>query len=196
MRKNNREKILQTARKLFLKYGYNGISIRAIASKARLTTGAIYFHFHNKKDIYKTICFEAIDILVNKFRVAMKGKENPLQKLVSIFDSYIEFFHEHRDYYNILMEFKAAYDSEKNATRSEIAHRMNEVTDITSELIKSCIEEGYFRKIDPKLLSFLFAAVGEGMLQYKKLGLMESMEIDYSEFRKFMLETIGSGVRE
>ena len=51
MRKNNRQHILDIARKLFLEYGYNGISIRNIAKKAKLTTGAIYFHFKNKKEI-------------------------------------------------------------------------------------------------------------------------------------------------
>ena len=68
MRKNNRDRILKTARQLLPRYGYNGVSIRAIAEKARLTTGAIYFHFKDKKDIYRTICFEAIDMLISNFR--------------------------------------------------------------------------------------------------------------------------------
>jgi AcrR family transcriptional regulator len=195
MRKNNREKIIKTARLLFPKYGYNGISIRAIASKAKLTTGAIYFHFKNKKDIYKTICFEAIDILIDKFKGGSKSEKTPLQKLISTFDSYIDFFYRHRDHYNILMEFKAAYESGRNTTKNEIAHRMLELIDLMSELIDVCIDEGYLRKVDSKKLSFLFASIAEGMLQYKKLGLMDSMEISDSEFREFMIETIWRGIQ-
>jgi AcrR family transcriptional regulator len=195
MRKNNREKIIKTARSLFPRYGYNGISIRAIASKAKLTTGAIYFHFKNKKDIYKTICFEAIDILIDKFKTGSKGERTPLQKLISTFDSYIDFFYRHRDHYNILMEFKAAYESGRNTTKNEIAHRMIELIDLMSELIDVCINEGYLRKVDSKKLSFLFASIAEGMLQYKKLGLMDSMEISDSEFREFMRETIWRGIQ-
>ncbi len=194
MRRNNREKIIKTARLLFPKYGYNGISIRAIASKAKLTTGAIYFHFKNKKDIYKTICFEAIDILVDKFKAGSKGEKTPLQKLISTFDSYIDFFYRYRDHYNILMEFKADYEC-RNTTKNEIANRMLELIDLMSELIDVCIDEGYLREVDSKKLSFLFASIAEGMLQYKKLGLMDSMEISDSEFREFMLETIWRGIQ-
>ena len=196
MRRNNREKILGTARLLFPKYGYNGISIRAIASRARLTTGAIYFHFKNKKDIYKTICFEAIDILINRFKSGISREKTSLQKLISTFDSYIDFFYHNRDHYNILMEFKAAYESGRNTTKNEIAQRMHELVDLMAGSIELCMEEGYFRKLDPKMLSFLFASVAEGMLQYKKLGLMDSMKISDTEFKRFMLEAIGRGVQE
>lgn len=192
MRKNNRERILETARSLLPRYGYNGISIRAIAERAKLTTGAIYFHFKGKKEIYKTICYEAIEILIRKFREGIDGRKTPNQKLISIFDSYIAFYHEHRDYYNILMEYKAEYASKEES--DEIAKKFTELAGFTAETVEYGILQGKFREIDPLMVSVFLAVVTEGMLQYKKLGLFEVLGITDGQFRKFMADVVDRGI--
>jgi AcrR family transcriptional regulator len=193
MRKNNRDRILETARSLLPRYGYSGISIRAIAARARLTTGAIYFHFKNKRDIYKTICYEAIDLLITKFHEGIAGKTTANQKLISIYDSYIGFFHEHRDYYNILMEYKARYGTDSPGT-DEIARKLTELTTVTEETISLGIKEKRIRMLDPLMLSVFLAAVTEGMLQYKKLGLLDALDISDDQFRSFMAEIVDIGI--
>ena len=194
MRKNNRDRILKTARQLLPRYGYNGISIRAIASRAKLTTGAIYFHFRDKMDIYKTICFEAIDMLIHNFRDRMQSRETPSQKLISTFDSYIDFFYNHQDYYNILMEYKAHYDPDVKDDYIEVTKKLSEMYDLMEDTIRAGIRDGSFREIDPRMLSVLLAAVTEGMLQLKKLGIFDYMKISDDGFRKFMGDTIGMGI--
>jgi AcrR family transcriptional regulator len=194
MRKNNRDRILKTARQLLPRYGYNGVSIRAIAEKARLTTGAIYFHFKDKKEIYRTICFEAIDALIDRFREGIRSRKTPSQKLISTFDSYIDFFYNNRDHYNILMEYKAHYHTDGNGHDLEIARKMSEMTDLMEETIREGCRDGSFRDVDPRMLALLLAAVTEGMLQLKKLGVFEYLKISDAEFRKFMGNTMGRGI--
>ena len=194
MRKNNRERILKTARQLLPRYGYNGISIRAIAEKAKLTTGAIYFHFKDKMDIYKTICFEAIDMLIANFRERMESRKTPSQKLISTFDSYIDFFYNHQDHYNILMEYKAHYDPDVKDDHLEVTKKLSEMYVLMEETIRAGIQDGSFREIDPRMLSVLLAAVTEGMLQLKKLGIFDYMKISDENFRRFMGDTIGRGI--
>lgn len=194
MRKNNRERILKTARQLLPRYGYNGISIRAIAEKAKLTTGAIYFHFKDKMDIYKTICFEAIDMLIANFRERMESRKTPSQKLISTFDSYIDFFYNHQDHYNILMEYKAHYDPDVKDDHLEVTKKLSEMYELMEETIRDGIGDGSFRTIDPRMLSVLLAAVAEGMLQLKKLGIFDYMKISDADFRRFMGDTIGRGI--
>lgn len=194
MRKNNRERILKTARQLLPRYGYSGVSIRAIAEKAKLTTGAIYFHFRDKQDIYKTICFEAIDMLIGNFRERMQSRKTPSQKLISTYDSYIDFFYNNRDHYNILMEYKAQYDPELKDDHFEVTRKMNEMYGLMEETIRDGIRDGSFREIDARMLSVLLAAVAEGMLQLKKLGIFDYMKISDTDFRRFMDDTIGKGI--
>lgn len=47
-----KDKILQSAAKLFTRYGFDNISINQIMSDAALTRGAFYAHFSSKSDVY------------------------------------------------------------------------------------------------------------------------------------------------
>lgn len=194
MRTNNRDKILQTARKLFLKMGYNGISMRTIASEAGLTTGAVYFHFKNKMDIYRTICLEATELLIARFQEAVAAQEKPQNKLISTYDAFITFYNENRDYYNLLMEYKSAYESDDSVEKDEVARSMNELMKIITHTLHEGVEKEIYRDVDPVPMALLLASITEGMLQYKKMGIFEAAGVTDKQFRKFMADIIGSGI--
>lgn len=196
MRTNNREVILKTARQLFLQYGYNGISMRTIAAKAGLTTGAVYFHFKNKMEIYKTICLEATELLIEKFRSAVNAQEHPQNKLISTYDAFISFYNDNKEHYNLLMEYKAAYDSEETGEKDDIAQSMKELMSIMNETLREGMDKEVYRDIDPVLTSLLLASITEGMLQYKKLGIFDAVNVTDRQFRKFMADIIGNGIMQ
>jgi AcrR family transcriptional regulator len=52
---NTIEKILKSAGAEFLRNGYAGASLRAIAAAAGLTTGALYRHYADKESLYKAL---------------------------------------------------------------------------------------------------------------------------------------------
>lgn len=56
----------------FLDKGFQAASLRAIASEAGLTTGAIYGYFSSKSDLFDAIVGEAADALYEKFRTAQR----------------------------------------------------------------------------------------------------------------------------
>ncbi|HMB20520.1 MAG TPA: TetR/AcrR family transcriptional regulator [Spirochaetota bacterium] len=198
MRKNNRQEILDTARKLFLQYGYNGISMRTIASKAKLTTGAVYFHFKNKREIYETICHEALNILNRLFKEGIDSRETSPKKLISTFDSYLTFYNEYRDYYNILMEYKGEFlDTEDpDPGKNEITRRTGELLDMMAEVFTEGVNEGTFRNLDPHTVAFFLSSVTEGMLQFKKFGVHNTIGRDDNDFREFMKVIIGKGIQK
>ncbi len=55
-----REAILAAARKLFTSKGYDASSIDEVAAVARVTSGALYHHFRNKREIMRAV-FEALE---------------------------------------------------------------------------------------------------------------------------------------
>ena len=65
---NKREIILQTAKKLFAKQGYENTSVRQIVETANTSMGNLYFHFSNKQSILKIICKEYVNILRNQIK--------------------------------------------------------------------------------------------------------------------------------
>jgi AcrR family transcriptional regulator len=51
-KRDTREKILESARRLFNRKGYSGVSIEEIMNYAGLTHGGFYRHFRGKDDLY------------------------------------------------------------------------------------------------------------------------------------------------
>ncbi len=194
MRKNNREKILETARDQFLKYGYNGISIRAIAKMAGITTGAVYFHFKNKKEIYETICLEAIDILIGIFEELDKKSKTPGKKLIASFDAYYKFYSEYKNHYNIFKEYQGDYKQGNPVQTGEVVERFERLLNIMADAVQEGIDKGIFRKIDPKTTAFYLASVSDGMLQFKNMGVSDSLGISANDFRRFMINITEKGI--
>lgn len=53
--KQTRQKLIESAKKEFLEKGYAKASLRSICADAGLTTGALYFFFENKEDLFSAI---------------------------------------------------------------------------------------------------------------------------------------------
>ena len=51
-KRDTREKILESARRLFNRNGYSGVSIEEIMTDAGLTHGGFYRHFSGKDELY------------------------------------------------------------------------------------------------------------------------------------------------
>ena len=50
-----REKIVDSARRLFNRHGFDGVSVKQIMSGAGLTHGAFYSYFKDKSDLYTEV---------------------------------------------------------------------------------------------------------------------------------------------
>ena len=50
-----RKLLIESAKKEFISKGYNKASLRSICANAGVTTGALYFFFENKEDLYNAI---------------------------------------------------------------------------------------------------------------------------------------------
>ena len=65
-----REHILACALNEFLEKGFSGASLRAIAARAAVTTGAIYGYFSSKADLFDALVAPAADELLRLFHDA------------------------------------------------------------------------------------------------------------------------------
>ena len=101
-RKRRINKILNVARKMFLKCGYENTTIRDICKQSRLSNGAIYYYFSSKDDIYACIYEESFRLLIDCLNKTATKKTTPLNKIEALLKSYLSFYIEHNDHWNIL----------------------------------------------------------------------------------------------
>ena len=101
-RRKRIDNILGAARKMFLKRGYENTTIRDICKQSRLSNGAVYFYFSSKDDIYARIYEESFHLLIDCLNRAATKKAAPMNKIEAILKSYLSFYVEHNDHWNIL----------------------------------------------------------------------------------------------
>src|SRR5215472_6434971 len=86
-----REEILDAARTLFVKEGYEHVSMRKIAEKIEYAPGTIYLYFRDKAEILNHICEETFARLAQKMQAINKDPANPLDGLQRGLRTYIQF---------------------------------------------------------------------------------------------------------
>jgi len=94
-----REEILDAARTLFVKEGYESVSIRKIADKVEYAPGTIYLYFHDKAEIMTKICEETFAKLTARMQAIEHDTADPLDKLRRGLRTYIQFGLDHPNHY-------------------------------------------------------------------------------------------------
>lgn len=80
----------QQARKLFAQKGYSGANTDELVSRARVTKGALYHHFTNKRDLYLAVVNDMERELVERIESAGANHEDPWLRLRAMCLAYLE----------------------------------------------------------------------------------------------------------
>src|SRR5258708_26948793 len=86
-----REEILDAARTLFVKEGYEHVSMRKIAEKVEYAPGTIYLYFQDKAEILERLCEETFSKLAQKIHAINTDPSNPLDGLRRGLRTYVQF---------------------------------------------------------------------------------------------------------
>lgn len=86
MKANNKDKIFNVSIDLFSEYGYDGVSIRQIASEVGIKESSIYNHYSNKQEILTTI--------LNYYVEEMVSDDIPIEQASQNLDMGFEYFYQ------------------------------------------------------------------------------------------------------
>jgi AcrR family transcriptional regulator len=86
-----RQEILDAARDLFVREGYENVSMRKIAEKAEYAPGTIYLYFKDKAEILDTLCQMTFDKLRARLEAIRKDGGDPVDGLRRGLRTYIHF---------------------------------------------------------------------------------------------------------
>ena len=83
---NNKDKVLESAFRLSLKYGFDNVSIKQIQDGANVSAGTIYYYFNDKDDILVNMLNKYLKDEVKKFDKNIRNYEGSFpEKLKFIF---------------------------------------------------------------------------------------------------------------
>ena len=131
-----REKILEAARELFVKEGYEAVTMRKIAQKIEYSATAIYFHFKDKESVMRELCATDFLTLAKQFtRIAKLA--DPVERLRATGLAYADFAFEYPNHYRLMFMTPHPHHNEE-----ELAiHRGNPEEDAYA-FLKATLMEG------------------------------------------------------
>src|SRR3974377_818614 len=90
-RQELRQEILAAARDLFVREGFENVSMRKIAEKIEYSPTTIYLYFNDKADLLDCLCEETFARLLRKQNQIAQTVSSPLERLRQGLRGYIEF---------------------------------------------------------------------------------------------------------
>lgn len=96
-----RQDILDAARELFVKEGYDNVSMRKIAEKIEYSPTTIYLYFQDKSELLFHLCEETFAKLLAELQVMDKRYKDPFTRLRAGLRAYVEFGLNHPNHYRV-----------------------------------------------------------------------------------------------
>ncbi len=88
LRAHKRERILETATRLFYEHGYRATSMESIADELSATKPFIYYHFKNKYDILEAIALRVIRMATESLARASTTAGTPVEVISNMVRNY------------------------------------------------------------------------------------------------------------
>jgi AcrR family transcriptional regulator len=85
-----REALIRAALELFTKRGYAGVGTEEIVARAKVTRGALYHHFEDKRDLFRAV-FERVEAeLMERIGATMEAVDDPWELMVAGMRSFLD----------------------------------------------------------------------------------------------------------
>jgi AcrR family transcriptional regulator len=206
-KENLRQEILDAARQLFLRNGYENVSMRQIAKKIEYSPTTIYLYFKNKSELFHSLCEEAFTKLEKELsgivridgdsvHFPAKGVEasiDPVWCLRKGADAYIRFGLHYPHHYRLLFLTPHPDPEDKDPEFQFKGSAGERSFRYLLEIVSLGVEQGKFRKSDPMMLAQACWAVMHGITALL-ITEMDFPWVDKDALIEGVVETLVRGV--
>ncbi|MBS1874892.1 MAG: TetR/AcrR family transcriptional regulator [Acidobacteria bacterium] len=155
-----RQEILDAARDLFVREGFDNVSMRKIAEKIEYSATTIYLYFLDKADLLDCIVEETFQRLETRMATIHSSVPDPRERLIAGLRAYIDFGVDHPSDYRVafLVERKGYETGYPRC--SALGQKL---LDHVRQSVADCIRHGIFPVVDIEAVSQTLWAAVHGM---------------------------------
>lgn len=154
-----RSLILEAAKRLFLKDGFENVTIRNIADKIEYSPATVYLYFKDKDEILYALHTEGFEKLFAEQQKTLSISD-PWQRLRAGGEVYIKFALENREYYDLMFIMT---ETGRIISKKEDWGVGQRSYDVLRNAVRDCIEAGYLPRVDIEVASFALWSLVHGM---------------------------------
>lgn len=134
--------IIEAAARLFAQLGYNACEMERVAAEIGVAKGTVYLYFSGKQELF----FACVDLGMTQMQQAVLGAaqkaEDPFDRISLAIRAYLNFFDEHPQYVELIIQERAIFKDRKRPTYFE--YRESNVG-VWRELYRALIASGHLR---------------------------------------------------
>jgi AcrR family transcriptional regulator len=143
-----RQEILDAARDILVREGYEGLSMRKVAERIDYSPTAIYLHFKDRDDLVFCVCEELMGGLVKELQQVADRNRDPLAALEKGLRRYVEFGLKHPEHYLATFGIPHGHDPEKDARYQEPGTMAMQAFGFLPRLVGECVKQKKIPKVD------------------------------------------------
>lgn len=125
-KEEHRKRIIDTAGRIFSRYGFRRTSMDEIARALKMGKSSIYYYYDSKEAIFEAVVLNEANTLRNKLTTSIKSVESPLDKMKNyvfvrmrsfqkLSNYYNAIFDKNLDHFDFIETVRAKYDREELA---------------------------------------------------------------------------------
>jgi len=147
-----RQEILDAASELFVREGYEQVSMRRIADRIEYSPTTIYLYFKDKSELLEQVCHQAFSRLSVLLKQLLEQPGDPVERLKKGLVAYIHFGMENPHQYRTAFMMRKPEDFDKSRSTQANSPGM-QAFDFLRRGVESCKESGKLRVGDVELAS-------------------------------------------
>jgi len=148
-----RQQILDAARELLVREGYEKLSMRRVAQRIDYSPTAIYLHFKDKQELVFSLCEETFAKLVGELTTLPEEFSDPIVQLRKGMERYVDFGLRHPDHYLPAFVLPPPGDLDQKRKKAATSPESNGMRALgcLRDCIAAGVKEKKLRRIDPDL---------------------------------------------
>ncbi|MDY6794992.1 MAG: TetR/AcrR family transcriptional regulator [Actinomycetota bacterium] len=186
--------IKEAALKLFSEKGFYATSTRDITREACVSKGTLYWYWKSKDELAFSLVSDMLADFLALIERARDGEGAVAERLDKLINEVAELYYQETDYLRLLWKFRV---DRKYIFTEEYTEKVTSyyicMRNAFETMIRQGMDNGEFRKVDPKQMAFIILGITEGMelewLENEEAlsmrdALVEIMDILLSSLRK------------
>lgn len=143
-----KEAILDAAQEIFARHGFEGLSIRDLASQCGLAKATIYHHFRDKQEIFMSVLERDVGHVHTQILQAAANEHNALDKLRVVIHTYCRLISERRSV--VLTTLREITGMEERLRRFAQVNKEVFLGPL-AQIIQQGVDEERFRPVDTEM---------------------------------------------
>jgi AcrR family transcriptional regulator len=119
-KQQRRNDIIDAAEKVFFQKGFMQATMDAVAEQAELSKGTLYLYFKSKEELHWAISTRGVNILQDMMEKVYSARENGLENLIKLGQTFITFSEQHKKYFEALLFFEGSDLNKLNMPSEQI----------------------------------------------------------------------------